>query len=363
MSLLQKLFQSSKVGIVSFEYGIVRALVLDSSRGTIRLVSSGEELLPESSPYVLEPLFEKRGEVVSLIKRTLSDTLGSHRLRSILVLVSDSVITRFVTRTVKAGKNPGFDHSVSIKSHIEAELKIRQIDPLSVSVDYRVIHESEGLYELQVSVISKKDKEKVESLMRSIGYKNAQVESPLGVLPKLYYEMTEESHLFVEFGEKETILSLGGAGIALSRTLVPVGVHDLVSAVSRFQDVSPKEARSMVMEDGFALGIRDGSGLQSELLLSLSPIFRETEKILRDHRTATYRFPSERFVVSGGMIYGVGANIRGLKELFSMRLRLPCEVLDVTPHIRGDDEVLSIPAGKLIHFAPLVMAGMMELKN
>jgi Tfp pilus assembly PilM family ATPase len=363
MSFLRNLFGSNTVGVVSFEYGVVRAVVLRSQQGKTELLSSSEELLPESSPYVLEPLFEKRTEVISLVKRTLSDTFKSHPLRSVVVLVPDNLITRFITRTIKTNKNPSFDHTVGIKSHLEAELKLRSIEPLSAAVQYRVIHESEGLYELEVSVISKKDKEKIESLMEAVGYKHSRVESPLGILPAAYYEMTGEASLFVEFGEKETILSLGGAGVALSRTLVPVGVRDLAFAVSRFRDVSSSRAKELVSDKGFALGLKDDSGLQSELLLCLAPVFRETERILREHRTTSYRFPSERFIIIRGLIYGAGAHVRGLKELFSMRLRLPCDILDVTPHLRGDDDVLSIPAGKLIHFAPLVVAGIMQLKR
>lgn len=361
---LHTLFRNKHtVGVVSFEYGVVRAVVLSNRGGSVRLVATGEELLPPESPLVLVPLFEKRFSMIASIKRTLSDVFYRHKPGRVIALVPDSLVSRFITRVMRSGLNPGFDHISIIKSHIEAEFRLRNIQPAAVSLEYRVIHESDGLYEIEVSYLAKKDRETIAALMSSVGYPYAEIRSSLGTLPAAYYESNGAAQLFVDIGEQETVLACGTNGVTVSRIVIPVGVSHLAHAVSRFHNVKHEKARTLILDEGFALGLRDNSGLQSELLLALQPLFREIELLLRDHGSRAYRFPSERFVVTSGYVYGSGGGLRGIAEVLSMRTRVPFKVLDVTPHIKTDDDPLIIPASKLIHYAPLVVAGMMELKK
>ncbi len=236
------------------------------------------------------------------------------------------ITTRRVTLSVPAVRT--FSRTVQLPK-LEAKeldeavrLEAQQYIPVptdNLYIDYEVISTTPEQVELLVSAVPK---EIIDSYMRFasiVGLEVLAIETTISACSRLFRQTSESDipTILIDFGSMSSDITIYDRTLVVTGTS-PSGGDNFTSKIASTLKVSQKEAQVIKAKYGLSV-----SKKQKEIIESVSPILESLTKEIRrmiryyEERAATDRTISQ-IVTMGG-----GANMPGLAEFMTDRLRLP----------------------------------------
>lgn len=330
---------------VSWVDGTVRALVLNRSRSHVHIVSYEEAALPA------ETIVDGEIRNLSALLSTLASVRKSLGLKKVHILLPEERAYVFHTRTVRMFKN---GDRTTIEDHLKAFLATHDVlRDGQYSCEYDIVDSTPESLDLHVSVLPHVYVNQYRNTAVRAGLKPLSLEVGMHQVSLHCKEYLRGGVILVEFGKKRTVVSLSNHGRIIDRAIHQIGYEDLLAVIKRFLGVTDGEAMRILESYGL-LQLHPENGLLSELLLSLAPITRSIDLLIRSHLEGPYRPAALRFRAEHIVIYGSGAWVKGLEMFFQIRCRLPASFLRIGPEAILPENMMKLPAGKVLSFAPLL---------
>jgi type IV pilus assembly protein PilM len=232
---------------------------------------------------------------------------------------------RALTRAVQLPKMSAKDIDDAV--HAEAEQYLPNTDELYI--DYTTIREDEDGIEVFVVGMPKKIVDSHLTLVRMIGLEAVLFDTAIGASAQLFAldEQSSIPSVLVDFGAKSTDITVFNKGLVVTGT-VPYGGDDVTITIAKSLRVTPHEAVMLKSKYGLSK-----SAVQKQVTTAIEPALEELIKEIR--RTIRYfeqRYPKEppigQIVTMGG-----GANMPGLADYLTEKLRLPARTFDPAAHV------------------------------
>ncbi len=330
---------------ISWVDGTVRALVLKRTSSHVRIVSYEEITLPVGT------VDEGNVRNPSALLAALIQVKKNLGIRAAHILLPEEQAYVFHTRTVRMFRNA---QRTVIEDHLKAFLATHDVlRDGQYSCEYDVVDESPESIDLHVSVLPNAYVNQYRSVATRGGIKPLSLEVGMHQVSLHCKDYLRGGIILVEFGKNRTVVSLSNHGRIIDRSIHKIGYEELVSVIKRFLGVSDGEAMRILETYGL-LQLHPENGLLSELLLSLSPITRSIDLLIRSHLEGPYRPAALRFRAEHVVIYGSGSWVKGLEMFFQIRSRLPASFLRIGPDHILPENMMKLPAGKVLSFAPLL---------
>lgn len=359
IGFLKKLFPFFSGGpersvAISWIDGTLRAISLVAKDGMLRIDAYYEHELPAGTVI--------NGNIVE--KGFLLDALATLRkkwgLRRSHVILPEDQAYVFHTRVTRAHTEA---QKRIIEDHLRAFVGTHEIlQGEECSCEYDVIHHGEDVLDLHVSIIPERTLLQYQGSLSAAGIKPLAMEVGAHQVSRHCSAIHEGGVILVEFGRARTLVALSNNGRIVDREIVSVGYDNLIRVTERFLGVTRAEATHIIRDYGI-LQAHPEHGLLSELLLELSPITRASDRLIRLHLTEPYRPAPLRFTPENLVLYGSGANMRGLDLFLQIRTRLPVSKYSPVGIRIPTEHAIVLPADKVLAFTPLLSLAMEHIEK
>ena len=330
---------------ISWTDGVVRAIVLNRNSKRVHIVSYKEIELPVGA--IMGGDIQDSVSLLAALGE-IKKSLGIYKYH---ILLPEEQAYVFHTRTVRMFKNA--DRTI-IEDHLKAFLATHDVlRDGKYSCEYDIIDSTPEALDLHVSVLPNKYVDVYRNIVERAGLRPLSLEVGMHQVSMHCKEYLRGGVILVEFGKNRTVVSLSNQGRIIDRSIHQIGYSELVGVIKRFLGVSDGEAMRILESYGL-LQLHPENGLLSELLLSLSPITRSIDLLIRSHLEGPYRPAALRFRAEHIVIYGSGSWVKGLEMFFQIRSRLPASFLRISPDKILPENMMMLPAGKVLSFAPLL---------
>lgn len=233
---------------------------------------------------------------------------------------------RALTRAVQLPKLSEKEIAEAVRAEAEQYLPMNAND---LYMDYTTIREDEDGIEVFLVAMPKKIVDSHLTLMRMIGLEAVLFDTAIGASAQLF-ALDKQSGIpsvLVDFGAKSSDITVYNHGLVVTGT-VPYGGDDITVTIAKSLRVTPHEAVMLKSKYGLSK-----SAVQKQVTTAIEPALEELIKEIR--RTIRYyeqRYPKEppigQVVTMGG-----GANMPGMADYLTEKLRLPTRTFDPASHI------------------------------
>jgi type IV pilus assembly protein PilM len=196
-------------------------------------------------------------------------------------------------------------------------------------LDYTTLREDDEGIEVFIVAMPKKIVDSYLALTRMLGLEAVLLDTSIGASAKLFALDRQSSipALLVDFGTSSTDITVFNRGLVVLGT-VGFGGDDITAAIGRKLNVSMSEA--LVLKSRYGL---TPSLVQKQILAAIDPsidlLIREIRRTIRYYEQRyTKEPPIGQLVAMGG-----GANMPGMTDYLTDRLRLSTRSFDPAPYI------------------------------
>jgi type IV pilus assembly protein PilM len=254
-------------------------------------------------------------------------------------LIGD-ITTRRVTLAIPAARTYNRTVQLPKLSHKELQEAIKaeaeQYIPLPIDqlhIDYEIISNTSEGTELLISAAPKKIVNSYMQLMDMLGLEAVALETTIGAGSRLFVqaEASDVPTVLIDFGSISSDITIYDKALIVTGT-VPGGGDTFTKLIASTLGVTEQEAH--VIKTKYGMGL---SKKQKEITSGLSPSLEQLLKELR--RMIRYyeeRSNTER-KIGQVVTMGGGANMPGLSEYMTSRLRLPVRMCDPWQRIEFGD--------------------------
>ncbi|MFA5003670.1 MAG: type IV pilus assembly protein PilM [Candidatus Saccharimonadales bacterium] len=303
-------------------HGTLRAMQFDMSSKTPRLRGYGSISFDPSA--MVNGVIEKP-EIVAkataeLFRKELIGDITTHRVAVSLP------VSRAFTRAVRLPKMNNKDVAEAIRTEAEQYIPVHTED---LYLDYTKLREDDETIELFVVAMPKQIVDSYLVLTRMLGLEAVLFETSIGAGAQLFArdKQSDIPAVLVDFGSDSTDITVFNHGLVVTGT-VTVGGDNITKLIEKALDVTNHEAT--IIKTKYGLGL---SKKQKQIVAAMEPSLEQLMKEVR--RTIRYyeeRYSSE-LPIGQIVIMGGGANMPGLADYLTERLRLPVRAFDPTSHI------------------------------
>lgn len=300
----------------------VRVVQFDTSRKEPRLKGYGAVTF---NPSAIEDGVIVKPELIAksalnLFKKDLIGDISTNRVAVSLPA------NRALTRAVRLPKMNAKDIAEAVQTEVE-QLLPGHAD--SLYVDYTLLREDEENIEIFVVAIAKQIVDSYLVLTRMMGLEAVLFDTAIGASARLFAHDKQSNvpSVLVDFGAGNTDITVFNKGLIVTGT-VAFGGDDITSTIVRTLGVNPREAVMLKSKYGLAKSaVQDQITAAAEPSLSL--LIKEIRRTIRYYEQRyTKEPPIGQIVIMGG-----GANMPGLAEYLTERMRLPVRTFDPAAHI------------------------------
>jgi type IV pilus assembly protein PilM len=234
--------------------------------------------------------------------------------------------SRTFTRAVQLPKMNAKDIDDAV--HTEAEQYI-PISPDNLCMDYTPIREDVDGIEVFVVAIPKDIVDSYLVLTRMLGLEAVLFDSAIGASARMfsYDKLSNIPAVLVDFGAESSDLTVFNHGLVVTGT-VSFGGDDITQTLAKSLHISSTEAVTIKSKYGLSASI-----YQKQVSEAIEPLL---ELLLKEIRR-TIRYYEQRYnkepPIGQVVTMGGGANMPGLVDYLTERLRLPARTFDLTTHI------------------------------
>lgn len=196
-------------------------------------------------------------------------------------------------------------------------------------MDYTKLRENEDGIEVFVVAIPKKIVDSHLTLTKMLGLETVLMDTAIGASARLftYDAQSDVPAVLVDFGANSTDITVYNHGLVVTGT-VGLGGDDITTLISRILKVTEKEATMLKSNYGLSF-----SEVQKKITLAIEP---SLELILKEIRR-TIRYYEQRYPkdppIGQVIIMGGGANMPGLNDYLTAKLRLAVRTISLESHI------------------------------
>lgn len=250
--------------------------------------------------------------------------------------ITGEITTRRVAFTVPASRT--FSRAIKLPKLDDKELaeavrtEAEQYIPATLDdlyMDYDVINRNDKDIELFAVAIPKRIIDSYFSLAKILGLEAVAMESTIGAAARLFLKTNAHDipTVLIDFGSVSTDITIFDKTLIVTGT-VPGGGDIFSDKISQALGVTKAEADIIKIKYGL-----DVSKKQAEIVASLKPFLDQLLKeISRMIRYYEERYGSERKLAQV-VTMGGGANMPGLNDYLTNKLRLPVQTSDPWQHI------------------------------
>ncbi|OGL24729.1 hypothetical protein A3A68_02375 [Candidatus Saccharibacteria bacterium RIFCSPLOWO2_01_FULL_48_13] len=206
-------------------------------------------------------------------------------------------------------------------------LEVEQYIPVPIDnlyLDYEVTRRSNKEIELSTVAIPKKIVDSYTAFLETVGLEPVALEPTMNALARLFSAAdpsNDSASILLDYGSLATDLAVYDRTMLVNST-VPVGIDQVVEAISKKLNVSPEQARKLKNTEG----INNPHSAVSEVVKpALDNLVKEIQKIIRYHndRNAPAHRAISQLILAGG-----GSTMPGLSQYLSKALGMPARMLD-----------------------------------
>jgi type IV pilus assembly protein PilM len=196
-------------------------------------------------------------------------------------------------------------------------------------LDYMTLREDDEGIEVFIVAMSKAIIDSYMMLMHLLGLEAVLFDTSIGASARLFAHDSQSTvpSLLVDFGTGSTEITVFNHGIVVLGT-VSFGGDDITKSISRKLGITPQEA--LVLKSRYGLS---SSLVQKQVAAAVEP---SLDLLIKEIRR-TIRYYEQRYVkeppIGQIVAMGGGANMPGLTDYLTDRLRLPTRSFDPAPYI------------------------------
>jgi type IV pilus assembly protein PilM len=257
---------------------------------------------------------------VSLFHKELIGDISSNRVALSLPAA------RAFTRAVRLPKMSTKDIDDAVQTEVEQYMPTHGDE---LYFDYTPLREdSEGI-EVFVVAMPKKIVDSYLVLTRMMGLEPVLLDTAIGASAQLFAhdKQSDIPSVLIDFGAKSTDITVFDHGLVVTGT-VAFGGDDITATIARSLRVTPREAIMLKSKYGLSPSV-----VQKQVLAAMDS---SLELLLKEIRR-TIRYYEQRYIkepaIGQVVTMGGGANMPGLSDYLTERLRLPVRSFDPATHI------------------------------
>lgn len=287
-----------------------------TARGGMKLDKYGErKIQPGIIEYGKIKDSKKMEEILSTLKK-------EENLKSARVSLPEELIYIFKLKLEKAElENIRESIELSLEEHVPLQAE-------NAIFDYELLNEDIQSLEVQVAVIQKDIIEDYISVFRRSGISVLSFELEAQALARIVVKRGDpETYMIVDFGEKNTGISIVSNGIVEFASTVDVGGAMLTNMIQKSLKITFSEAERIKKKYGLQRNTENKE---------IFPTLLNSVSVLRDEIAKHFLYwhthkedGKDRPLIKKIIFCGGSSNLIGLTEYFSVSLRNPVEIADV----------------------------------
>ncbi|MEO6761377.1 MAG: type IV pilus assembly protein PilM [Candidatus Saccharimonadales bacterium] len=234
--------------------------------------------------------------------------------------------SRAFTRAVRLPKMSDKDVAEAVRTEAEQYIPIHTED---LYIDYTTLHSGSDGIEVFLVAMPKKIVDSYLVLTRLMGLEAVLFETSIGAGAELFSldKQSDIPAVLVDFGSISTDITVFNKGLVVSGT-VSFGGNHITELIKAALDVTEREAYIIKSKYGLSLSKKQKQ-IEAAMELSLQQLIKEVRRTIRYYEERyNSELPIGQIVMMGG-----GANMPGLADYLTDRLRLPVRAFDPTTHI------------------------------
>lgn len=303
-------------------HNTLRVMELDLDHSLPRLKGYGSIAFDETAVVdgvIVKPELVAKA-AVHLFTKSLVGDISTKRVA--VSLPANRALTRAV-RLPKIGSN---DIAEAVQTEAEQYIPGHAEN---LYLDYTTLHEDNDGIEVFIVAMPKQIVDSYLVLTRLLGLETVLFDTSIGASARLFAR-DPQSHvpsLLIDFGTTSTDLAVYNKGIVVLGT-VAFGGEDITRAISQKLNVTPSEA--LVLKSRYGL---TSSAVQKQVAEAIEPALDQLKKEIR----RVIRYYEQRYekepTIGQIVTMGGGANMPGMADYLTDRLRLPARSFDPAPYI------------------------------
>ena len=257
---------------------------------------------------------------VTMFRKDLVGDIGTKRVAASLPA------RRALTRAVRLPKMGAKDIDDAVQTEIEQYIPGHADE---YYMDYTPIREDQEGSEMFVVAMPKKIVDSYLVLTRMLGLEAVLLDTTIGASTHLfgYDRQSGIPSVLIDFGSESTDVSIFNRGLLATGTVAFGGDYS-TAAIAKVLRVTPREAVMLKSKYGLA-----PSAVQDQVMAAMES---SLEVLLKEIRR-TIRYYEQRYAkeppIGQVVIMGGGANMPGMADYLTARLRLPVRSFDPATHI------------------------------
>jgi type IV pilus assembly protein PilM len=217
--------------------------------------------------------------------------------------------------------------------------------------DYEILNEDVQSIEVQVAVIQKDIIENYISVFKKSGISVLAFELEAQALARVVIEKGDlDTYMVVDFGEKNTGISIISGGVVEFASTVDVGGITLTSMIQKSLGITFAEAEKIKTMYGLQRNIQNKE---------VFPILLNTVSILRDEIGKLFLYwnthkdedGKDRPLIKKIIFCGGSSNLIGLPEYFSVSMKNPIEMADVWVNFSKEKNIRDLSFRQSLSYA------------
>jgi type IV pilus assembly protein PilM len=223
---------------------------------------------------------------------------------------------RTYTRTMTLPKLDAKELTEAVKMEAEQYIPVPLDD---LYFDYSMIKKNEKETELLAVAVPKKVVESYTTFLDLLGLDPVVFETTIGAAGRLFTqaEETDVPTVLIDFGSVSTDITVFDKALIVTGT-VPGGGDSFTNAISQKLDLTHQEAH--VVKTKYGLGVsRKQKEIREALDPTLDQLLKEIRRVIRYYEERT----TDKHKISQVVTMGGGANMPGLSEYMTDKLRIP----------------------------------------
>ncbi|MGH7195769.1 MAG: pilus assembly protein PilM [Candidatus Saccharimonadales bacterium] len=225
--------------------------------------------------------------------------------------------SRALTRAINLPPMSPKDIAEAVKTEIDQYIPTADAD--NFYLDYTLLHEGAETIEVFAVAIPKQIVDSYLTLTSMMGLEAVSLNTTIGASAKLFAQdkQSDIPSVLVDFGSKTTDITIFNQGIVATGS-VEFGGDDLTDSIAKMLAIKPHDAIMLKSKYGLSAG-RFQKQIKAAMEPSLELLTKEFRRTIRyyEQRYAE-QTPIGQIVIMGG-----GANMPGLADYLTERLRLP----------------------------------------
>jgi type IV pilus assembly protein PilM len=230
------------------------------------------------------------------------------------------------TRAVKLPRMNDKDLAEAIRNEVEQYIPVHTED---LYLDYTPLHTDVETMELFVAAMPKKIVDSYLALTRMLGLEAVLFETSIGAGAQSFArdKHSDIPAVLVDFGSVSTDLTIFNRGLLVTGS-VGFGGDNVTKIIEKALDVTTHEA--FIIKTKYGLGVSKKQKLiQQAMEPSLQELLNEIRRTIRYYEE---HYPND-LPIGQVVIIGGGANMPGIADFLTDRLRLPVRAFDPTAYI------------------------------